>query len=77
MVKNITFAIDEETLDKVRVCAARRGTTVSAMVREYLTQIAGADDRIARARTEIRAMSGRDGLAIGDGGWTRDELYAR
>lgn len=77
MTKNITLAIEEEVLEKARLYAARRGTTVSAMVREYLTQLASSDERIARARAEIRAMSGREGLAVGDRDWTRDDTHAR
>lgn len=77
MMKNITLAIDETVLDQARLYAAKRGTTVNAMVRAYLTEIASADDRIERARADIRAMSGRDGLAVGDIGWSRDELHGR
>jgi plasmid stability protein len=77
MTKNITLALDDELLDQARVYAAKRGTTVTALVREYLIQVANSDDRIARARTEIRKMSGRDGLAVGDRGWIRDDLHGR
>ena len=35
MTKNITLAIDEDLLDKVRVLAAMRRTSVNAMVREF------------------------------------------
>jgi hypothetical protein len=76
-MKNITLAIDEAVLDQARLHAAKRGTTVNAMVRAYLTEVASADDRIARARADIRAMSGRDGLEVGDRGWSRDELHDR
>ncbi|MCP2678952.1 hypothetical protein NHF45_05355 [Maricaulaceae bacterium NA33B04] len=36
MAKNITLAIDEDLLDKARVLAAMRRTTVNAMVRDFL-----------------------------------------
>ncbi|MBA4174560.1 MAG: hypothetical protein C0511_18385, partial [Hyphomicrobium sp.] len=36
MTKNITLAIDEHLLDKVRVLAAMKRTSVNEMVREYL-----------------------------------------
>jgi hypothetical protein len=76
-MKNITLAVDETLLDQVRVYAAKRGTTVNALVREYLIEVASSDDRIQRARAEIRDMSGRDGLAVGDRGWSRDGLHDR
>lgn len=36
MTKNITLAIEEDLLDRARVLAAMRRTTVNAMVREFL-----------------------------------------
>jgi plasmid stability protein len=35
-MKNITLKIDDETYSKARVLAAKRGTSISAMVREFL-----------------------------------------
>lgn len=35
--KNITLAIDEDLLDKARVLAAMRRTSVNEMVREFLS----------------------------------------
>ena len=35
-MKNITLAVDEDVLDRVRVIAAERKTTVNGLVREYL-----------------------------------------
>ncbi|MCC5997289.1 MAG: hypothetical protein JJU18_13070 [Oceanicaulis sp.] len=37
MTKNLTLAIDDDLLDKARVLAAMRRTTVNAMVRDFLT----------------------------------------
>ena len=42
--KNITVKIDEETYRKARVRAAKEGTSVSAMVREILSQYSEPDD---------------------------------
>jgi hypothetical protein len=76
-MKNITLAMDEALLEQARIYAAKRGTTVNALVRDYLSQIATSDDRIERARAEIRKMSGRDGLAVGERFWSRDDLHGR
>ena len=81
MPKNITLAIDEDLLDKARVLAAMRRTSVNEMVREYLEAevgMAGTDahktdwqaffDRVdAQATAERRAAP--EGLP------SRDELY--
>jgi plasmid stability protein len=76
-MKNITLSIDDALLDQARIYAAKRGTSVTALVREYLVQVANSDERIQRARAEIRKMSGRDGLAVGDRSWSRDDLHGR
>ncbi len=56
-MKNITLSIDETILDDVRVYAAKRGTTVNALVREYLNSVAKLEDRKDRARRRIRELS--------------------
>ena len=52
-MKNITLAIEEEVLDKVRVVAAEKRTTVNAMVREYLMEIASRNEKIENARRKL------------------------
>lgn len=39
-MKNLTVSVDEETYTRARVVAAKRGTSVSRLVREYLSRIA-------------------------------------
>jgi hypothetical protein len=53
MTKNITLAVDEAILDRVRVIAAEQKTTVNAMVRDYLSSVAG--DVRSSARTDNRS----------------------
>jgi hypothetical protein len=49
-MKNITLAVDEGVLDEVRQIAARRRTTVNALVRDYLARIVAEESRIDEAR---------------------------
>ena len=56
-MKNITLAVDEALLDKVRVIAAERKTTVNQLVRLHLEQIARNEDRAKRAIADLRRMS--------------------
>ncbi|MES2661483.1 MAG: DUF6364 family protein [Verrucomicrobiota bacterium] len=81
-MKNITLKIDDETYRKARVRAAQQGTSVSAMVKEFLAKQAGEEDeretrriaaldelyRIADARGQSRVESLKP--------LTRDEIYA-
>jgi hypothetical protein len=76
-MKNITLSIEESTLDEVRRLAARRGTTVNAMVREHLEQLAKNHNRAKQAMKELREMSEFSKADLGKVTWTRDELYER
>ena len=55
-MKNLTLAIDDTVLDEVREIAARRRTTVNALVRDYLTRVAAEEGRTAQARKELREL---------------------
>lgn len=76
-MKNITLAVDEKILAKVRRYAAHRNTTVNALVRQELERIAGNEDRVARAMRELRRMSDRSDATIGPITWTRDDVHER
>jgi len=73
-VANLTLTIDDELLKRARVLALERGTSVNALVREFLL-------RLAHDEAELEAIA--DGIdAIADTGpdrrrirWTRDDLY--
>jgi plasmid stability protein len=76
-MKNITLAIDETLLDEVRIVAAKKGTTVNAMVRDYLTSIASLEDRRDRARRRIRELAEKSTAEVGPVTWKREDLYDR
>ena len=76
-MKNITLAVDEEVLAKVRRLAAEQDTTVNAMVREYLTHLAGREDRVKDAMAEFLKMTKDSKLEVGPITWTRDDLHER
>jgi hypothetical protein len=75
-MKNITLAVDEDVLDRVRVIAAERKTTVNGLVREYLERIASEQDRRAEARRRLRELMEKSQARLGpDYKWNREELY--
>ncbi|WPJ95659.1 DUF6364 family protein [Coraliomargarita algicola] len=53
-MKNITLKVDDETYRKARIRAAKAGTSVSAMVREFLNR--DEDEIEARETKRIQAM---------------------
>ena len=74
-MKNITLALDEETLEAGRAYARRHQTTLNALVRELLMKSVVAD-RQAAVREMFRLMDAHPGHSQGQR-WTRDELYVR
>jgi len=53
-------------LAAVRRHAAEHNRTVNALVREYLTNLAGQEDRARRARTRLRQLSKQSSGQLGD-----------
>ncbi len=80
MTKNITLAVDEEVLQRVRAIAHDRGTSLNALVREHLEQLSQAKDDERRqykeALAELREMSAKTVISLGkDYKFTREDAY--
>lgn len=81
-MKNITLKIDDETYRRARMRAASEGTSISAMVRDFLNQLANAEDE--RENRRIAALEELYRLAEARGksrtaplkALTREEIYA-
>lgn len=81
-MKNITLKIDDETYRKARIRAAQEGTSVSAMVKEFLAK--QADEEGERENRRIAALDELYRIADERGQartkplkpLTRDEIYA-
>jgi hypothetical protein len=54
-MKNVTIALDEETHRRARIHAAERGTSLSAMVKQYLEQV-GASPVVESSYHGVREM---------------------
>lgn len=77
-MKNITLAIDDEVLDRVRIVAAEKKTTVNALVREFLADLASRDERLAEARKQLlRLMDTSKGRMAPDWKFDREETHER
>jgi|APFEC2959095136_1045048.scaffolds.fasta_scaffold09784_2 hypothetical protein len=77
MTKNITLAIDPDVLDRVRVIAAERKTTVNGMVRDYLERVAATEEKASRFSERLTELRKRSQFEVGPITWTRDSLYER
>ena len=76
-MKNITLSVDEEVLREVRRYAAEKNTTVNALVRDYLGNLAGHQDRARRAVEKMVQLSKQSKGKLGKITWKRDDLYDR
>ena len=75
---NITLSVDEEVVKKVRKIAIDKDTTLTAMVRAYLTSVAESGDTARQERiAKFRETSERLSRDMGPRTWTREELYDR
>lgn len=81
--RNVTLALDEAMLRELKVIAARRGTSMSAILREQIEEVVarGEGERVSpafQAAREHASESLKAGLYSSPTGWTfdRDEIYA-
>ncbi len=76
-MKNITVSVDDETYRRARIKAAEQDTSVSAMVRKFLTEMATGESEFERLkRLEIETRAKIKDFRAGDI-LPRDELYER
>jgi predicted transcriptional regulator len=73
MKRNLTIQLDEDLVRRAKMIAAERGTSVSGLVTQQITELIEARNRYIRARESALAMIS---TATDRGGrrWTRDEL---
>ena len=77
-MKNITLSVDDNELEAVRVYAAERRTTVNALVREYLGQLARQRTQAQAAMARLRTLSDQSRAELGpDYKFDRDSLHER
>jgi hypothetical protein len=77
--QNITLSLPKELLRKARFIAVERQTSISGLLREYLTDAVAQEDRYAKARSRhLEALHGGEDLGTrGAVGWSREELHER
>lgn len=74
---NLTISIEDDLLKRARIRAVEQGTSVNAVLRDYLEQFAGLKTQREEAAWIVlelsqTAQSGHTGTR-----WTRDELHER
>jgi len=77
--QNVTLALPVETIRRLKVLAAERGSSISRMLTEQLDELLDRESGYDSARRRALATLER-GYDLGTGGkitWTRDELHER
>lgn len=77
-MKNITVSVPDDVYRAARITAAERGTSVSALVSEYLRSVSPGDVERARLAAKRREIVSRlsPGFRMSDN-VSRDELHER
>lgn len=75
-MSNLTLVIDDDVLRRARIRALQQGTSVNALVRDYLARVAG-DSEAAQGIAGFLAAVHEAGASSNGRSWTRDELYDR
>jgi hypothetical protein len=75
---NLTIVVNEAVLQRARARALESGTSVNAVLSDYLTHYAGADPAKRALSAFLAVSSGLDaGSGTGGRRWTREEIYDR
>lgn len=74
---NLTIAVPDEVLKQARQRAVGQGTSVNAVLRNYLGQYAGVESTLVRTAEQVLAISDKTHAGRGRKRWTRDDLYQR
>ena len=76
-MRNITVSVEDEVYTRARVAAAAKDTSVSALVRTYLQQLASQETEIERMKREEREIRGRITNFSVSENISREELHNR
>jgi hypothetical protein len=72
---NLTLQLDEDVIRRAKVVAAKRGTSVSALVARELDELVAEDERYEAAQQRALELMA-NAKPMGGRSWTRDDIYA-
>jgi plasmid stability protein len=76
-VKNITVSVDDETYRRARIKAAEQATSVSSLVRGFLTTLASGETETERLKREERTLRTHIAAFKASDRLSRDEVHER
>jgi hypothetical protein len=76
-MKNITVSVDDETYKRARIKAAERETSISALVKRFLMQLASEESGSGLLELEERELRARIGAFKAGDRLSRDDAHRR
>ncbi len=76
-MRNITVAVDDDTYRRARIAAAERDTSLSALVKIYLEQLALKETESERLRRQEREIRSQIGNFSASNRLCRDDVHGR
>jgi predicted CopG family antitoxin len=76
-MKNITVSVDDEVYRRARMKAAELDTSVSALVKRFLAELAAGETDIERLKREERALRERIGAFTAGNRLSREDVHDR
>lgn len=74
---NLTIVVEANMLKRARMRALEEGTSVNAIVRDYLADYAGIQAQKDEAVKDLLRLSQRSKTKRGNRRWTREDLHQR
>lgn len=75
MASNLTITVDEEALRRARVRALSHGTSVNALLRDFLEAYAGVRSDHRAAATDLVQLSHSVSSRRGSQAWSRADVH--
>jgi plasmid stability protein len=76
-MKNITVSVDDETYRRARIKAAEHETSVSALVRRFLSELATEESDAERLKREERELRARIAAFTAGDRLAREDVHGR
>jgi len=76
-MRNITVSVDDETYTRARVAAAHRDTSVSALVKGFLEEIAAQETETERLKRQERELRSKITAFDASNRLSREDLHDR
>ena len=76
-VKNITVSVEDDVYRRARIKAAEQDTSVSALVRKFLLELAGSENEMERLKRQEREIRERIRSFRAIDRLSRDDIHRR